>query len=134
MNQQHTEEELRKLSETWANAELRGDVTRLERILADDYTGIGPLGFMLSKQEWLARHQAGDLKYESFGLDELGLRVYNEDAAILIGRQTQQAVYRGNPIDARFRITLVFVRRQEEWQLVSLQLSAIGQPPAFARS
>jgi ketosteroid isomerase-like protein len=134
MNREHTEQEILRQADAWANAELGGDTTSLERILADDYIGIGPLGFMLNKQEWLARHQSGDLKYESFNLDEVKVRVYNNDAAILTARQAQQGAYRGNSIPGQFRITLVFVQQQGQWRLASLQLSSIGQPPNFARS
>ena len=134
MNQEHAEQEVLRLADAWATAELRGDTTFLERILTDDYIGIGPLGFMLTKQEWIVRHQAGDLKYESFSLDEVKVRVYNNDAAILTGRQVQNGAYRGNSIQAQFRITLVFVRQQGQWQLASLQLSSIGQPPNVPQS
>ena len=134
MNQENAEQEVLRLADAWATAELRGDTTFLERILADDYIGIGPLGFMLTKQEWLARHRAGDLKYESFSLDEVKVRVYNNDAAVLTGRQVQNGAYRGNSIQARFRTTLVFVRQQGQWQLASLQLSTIGQPPNIPQS
>src|SRR6266516_2610840 len=131
MNREHTEQEILRQADAWANAELRGDTTFLESILVDDYIGIGPLGFMLTKQEWLARHQSGELKYESFNLDEVQVRVYNDDAAILTGRQVQNGAYRGNSIQAQFRITLVFVQQQGQWQLASLQLSTIGQPRNF---
>ncbi len=131
MNREHTEQEILRQADAWANAELRGDTTFLESILVDDYIGIGPLGFMLTKQEWLARHQSGELKYESFNLDEVQVRVYNDDAAILTGRQVQNGAYRGNSIQAQFRTTLVFVRQQGQWQLASLQLSTIGQPRNF---
>ena len=79
-------------------------------------------------------YEAGDLKYESFTLDEVKVRVYNTDAAVLTARQAQQAAYRGNSIPGQFRITLVFVQQQRHWQLASLQLSSIGQPPNCARS
>ena len=134
MNQEHAEQEVLRLADAWANAELRGDTTFLERILADDYIGIGPLGFILTKQEWLTRHEAGDLKYESFSVDEIKVRVYNNDAAVLTGRQVQNGAYRGNSIQAQFRTTLVFVRQQGQWQLASLQLSTIAQPPNFSQS
>jgi uncharacterized protein DUF4440 len=134
MNNEHTQQEVVQLAGAWANAELHGDTASLERTLADDFIGIGPLGFMLTKQEWLARHKAGDLKYESFSLDEVRVRDYNNDAAVLTARQTQQATYRGNSIPGQFRITLVFIQQHGQWQLASLQLSAIGQPPPFARS
>ena len=132
MNQEHAEQEVVRLADAWAKAELRGDVAFLERTLADDYIGIGPLGFMLTKQEWLARHQSGDLQYEAITLDEVKVRVYHE-AAVLTGRQAQQGAYRGNSIKAQLRTTLVFVQQQEQWRLASLHLSTIGQAPAFTR-
>ncbi|HEU0003070.1 MAG TPA: nuclear transport factor 2 family protein [Ktedonobacteraceae bacterium] len=133
MNRENTEQEVARLANAWATAELRGDVAFLERTFADDFIGIGPLGFMLTKQEWLARHRSGDMQYDSFNLDEVTVRAYNE-AAVLIGRQSQNASYRGNSINAQFRITLVFVEQQGQWKLASLHLCAIGQPPNFARS
>jgi len=90
MSREQAEQEVVRLADAWANAELHGDTALLERLLADDYTGIGPLGFLLIKQEWLARHDAGDLKYEAFTLDEVKASVYNNDAAVLTGRQAQQ--------------------------------------------
>ena len=133
MNRENTEQEVARLANAWATAELRGDVAFLESTLADDFIGIGPLGFMLTKQEWLARHRSGDMQYDSFNLDEVNVRAYN-DAAVLIARQAQDASYRGNSINAQFRITLVFVEQQGQWKLASLHLCAIGQPPNFARS
>ena len=133
MNAEHAEQEVVRLADAWATAELRGDIAFLERTLTDDFIGIGPLGFMLTKQEWLARHTSGDLRYESFNLDEVKVRVYN-DAAVLTGRQVQNAAYRGNPVQGQFRITLVFVQQQGQWRLASLQLSTIGQPPNLTRS
>jgi hypothetical protein len=52
----------------------------------------------------------------------------------LIGRQVQNAAYRGNPIQGQFRTTLVFVQQLEQWRLAGLHLSTIGQPPSFAQS
>lgn len=59
-----TIEELNTFGQTWANAELRGDGDALNNLLADDFSGVGPLGFLLNKEQWLARFRSGDLKYE----------------------------------------------------------------------
>jgi ketosteroid isomerase-like protein len=133
MNREHAEQEVARLADAWATAELRGDTAFLERTLADDFIGIGPLGFMLTKHEWLARHQSGDLKYDSLELDEVTVRVYGE-TAVVIGRQAQSAAYRGNSIKAELRTTLVLVHQQGQWRLASLHLSPIGQPPSFTQS
>ena len=130
MNREHPEQEVARLFNAWAAAELHADVAFLERTLADDFIGIGPLGFMLSRQEWLARHQSGDLKYTAFTVDEVKVRVYT-GAALVTCRQSQQAAYRGAPIPGQFRASLTFVEQDGQWRLAGLQLSAIGQfqPP-----
>lgn len=130
-NQNDTEQRLKQLAEEWASAELRSDTAFLEKTLADTFIGIGPLGFMLTKQEWLARHQSGDLQYNALDLDEVRVRVYH-DAAIVTCRQVQDTAYRGNRMNAQLRTTLVFVQQQGAWQLVGLHLCTIGQPPSFA--
>lgn len=130
MNQEQTEQEVARLVDAWATAELGGDIAFLESALADDFIGIGPLGFMLTKQEWLARHQSGDLRYTAFTVDEVKVRAYTE-AALVTCRQIQQAAYRGTPIPGQFRSSLMFVRQDGHWRLAGLQLSAMGQfqPP-----
>lgn len=133
MSREQTEQEIAQLANTWATAELQGDTASLEPLLADDFVGIGPLGFLLTKPQWLARHQSGDMQYTAHSLDEVKIRTYGE-AAIVVGRLTQQATYQGNPINVQMRTTLVFVRQDGHWQLAGLHFCNIGQPPPFARS
>jgi ketosteroid isomerase-like protein len=133
MTHEQTEQAVTRLADTWSTAERQGDISCLEKVLADDFVGVGPLGFLLTKQEWLTRHQTGDMRYSVHALDEANARVYNE-AAIVIGRLTQEATYRGNPINAQMRTTLIFVQQDGAWRLAGLHFCTIGQPPPFARS
>lgn len=124
--------QLERLGEQWAAAELRGDVASLGEILADDFVGVGPRGFMLSRDEWISRHETGSLKYESFGLDEMQVRLYG-DAAVAVCRQSAVGVYEGEhgrfDLNEQFRATLVSVREEGRWLLAGLQLSPIlGRP------
>lgn len=120
------QDEVRALAQQWAEAELNGDAEFLARTLAYDFIGVGPLGFMLTKEQWLIRHQSGDLRYAAFSLDEVTVRLYG-DTAVLIGRQTQRAKYRGQDVIGQFRTTLLMVQQQDAWVLVGLQLSAIPE-------
>jgi hypothetical protein len=130
MDREHVEREAARVAADWIAAELRGGTKFMERTLADDFVAVGPLGFMLTKPEWLERHHSGSLKYSSLKLDDITARVY-DGTAVLIGRQVQDGAFRGNPIAAQLRTTVVLVSRNGNWQLVGVHLSPIGQPPSF---
>jgi ketosteroid isomerase-like protein len=128
MDRERAKQDVEELGQQWAAAELRSDTAALDRLLADDFVGIGPLGFMLTKEQWLARFASGDIRYSAFAWEDVQVRVYG-DAAIATGRQAQTGTYRGRDITAQFRATLVFVRPAGRWLLAGLQLSPIGEPP-----
>jgi hypothetical protein len=132
MDREHAEQEVARVAEAWIAAELRGDIAFLERALAGDFMAVGPLGFMLTKREWIGRHQSGNMKYDALALDEVTVRVYDR-AAVLIGRMVQDAAYRGNSVQAQLRSTVVLVSQGAAWQVVGVQMSPIGQPPSFAQ-
>jgi hypothetical protein len=59
-------QQLEKFARDWATAELRGDTAFLGHNLAENFVGVGPYGFLLTKDEWLERHESWKLRYESF--------------------------------------------------------------------
>ena len=124
-----SEADVLELAEDLRKAELRGDVAFLERVLAPDFEGIGPRGFVLTKEAWLGRHRSGDLKYEALDRDEVSLRAYS-DAAIMTSREVGKTKYKGQevPIGA-LRATHVFVRRGGRWLLAGVQFSPILGAP-----
>jgi len=115
-------------------AEEMGDVDFLETAPADDFIGIGPLGFVLGKEGWLARHKSGDLKYHSIKIDDAEFRGYGTSTGILNALQTNEAAYKGRDASGRFRVTLVFVKQTGRWKIANYQLSATmsGMPPQVA--
>jgi ketosteroid isomerase-like protein len=122
----HMEDYLKELGQEWATAERHGDTAALTHILANDFVGIGPRGFMLTKEQWLARYQSGDLRHEAFTWDDVRVHLYG-DAAVATGRQTQQGKYKDHDIAGQFRVTQVFVRQGGNWLLAALHLSDIAQ-------
>jgi ketosteroid isomerase-like protein len=119
----------KKFVEEWAVAEQRGDAAFLEGTLTDDFVGVGPLGFMLNKQQWLGRF-AGGLSYESFALEGVDVRLYGE-AAVATGRQVQAGGFQGNDVGGEFRATLVLVERDGRWLLAGWHASPIAGAPSF---
>lgn len=120
-------QELKGLLEQWSTAELQSDNEAIDYILVDDFVGVGPRGFTLTKDAWLQRYTTGGLVNEAFALDETQVRVY-DNTAIVIGRLTQQATYQGHNASGQFRATLVWVWRQDRWWFASLHLSPTFGP------
>jgi ketosteroid isomerase-like protein len=125
--------QLERLGEEWAAAELHGDTSTLGRLLAEDFVAVGPRGFVLTKEQWLSRHDSGNLTYEAFEWDEVSVRVHG-NAAVMVGRETAGAVYQDgdvrHEIQDQFRTTLIFVEEQGRWLLLGVHLSPIAGPPA----
>jgi ketosteroid isomerase-like protein len=121
--------EIRELDRAWAAAELAADTAALDARAVPDFQLVGPLGFVLDKQQWLHRYRSGDLRTTTLEWAIESVRVYG-DAAVTIGTHTQTGDYRGRPTDGAFRSTHVAVRRNGRWQLASIHLSPIQGPPA----
>jgi len=117
----------------WAAAEQAGDTRALGTLLADDFTAVGPLGFILPKQAWLARHRSGDLAYEAFIVEEVQARAIGQDAVVVTARNNTRGSYQGHPIPEATRATLVLTSNTGNWQLAAIHMSFIagmaGAPP-----
>jgi len=83
--------------------------------LAPDFTGIGPLGFTLTKTNWLDRHATGALTYDTYRLEELHPRAHG-DTAVVTAHQITEGTYQGHPLPSQLRVTLELPL--ESWRLL----------------
>jgi ketosteroid isomerase-like protein len=117
---------------TWASAERTRDIAFLEAKLTDDFVGVGPLGFELPKDAWLARHQGDNLRYQSFEVDEVHVRTHGP-VAIVTARQTAVGTFQGHPLPEVLKDTLLLSRERGTWQLAGIDMSFVagtrGAPP-----
>lgn len=128
-----TRQQLTDLGQRWAEAERRGDPAALDAVLRDDFVLVGPLGFVLDKQQFLGSRRSGALKHASFEWEGSSVRIFG-DTAVVVGIQTQQSTYQGQDASGRFRVTQIAVRTgaaaDDRWMLAGLHLSPIATPPA----
>jgi hypothetical protein len=119
-----------QLEERWRVAEVRGDTATLDQLAAPEFRLVGPLGFVLTKPQWLQRYQVGGLVTTALEWREVDTQVVG-DTAVSVGIHDQRALYQGRPSDGTFRSTHVWQGGGEEWRLLSMQLSPIGSfnPP-----
>jgi len=115
------------LLDRWADAERRGDTATIDQILADDFVGIGPVGFVLSKPMWVGRFGAG-LVYESLSFDDVSVREYGA-VAVAVAHQHADGRHQNGPVFADLMMSAVAVRDGADWRIANVQYSFIAGTP-----
>jgi ketosteroid isomerase-like protein len=110
----------------WAAAERDNDAKALDGLLADDFVGVGPLGFVLDRDQWLARFDQG-LENRAFAVEDPQPRDYGA-AAVVVGVLAQETSWQGTDNSGRFRLTLVAVRTADRWVLAHVHIGMLQQP------
>jgi hypothetical protein len=115
----------------WRDAERGGDRDRLGALLAGDFVGVGPVGFVLDRESWLGR-LGPDLRYDRLELDEVSARHYG-DTAVVVAHQHAAGEARGDPVPPDTRVSFVVVPGDDgEPRIAGIQYSFIAPPPAAA--
>jgi ketosteroid isomerase-like protein len=124
-----TPDQILDLGRRWAAAEQAGDTAALDGLAVDDFTLVGPFGFVLTRDQWLGRYREGDLVTSRLDWHDVAVRDYGT-TAVAVGVHTQKAAYRGQANDGSFRGTHIAVRGEDgEWRLAGIHLSPLGPPP-----
>jgi ketosteroid isomerase-like protein len=124
-----TDQQVREVLQRLTQAERDSDAGTLAGLLDEDFVCVGPLGFVLTKPQWLGSYRTGDLVYQALSTDDVSVRQY-ADTAISISTRAQQATYQGNPAPGgQFRVTHIMVRRDGSWLVTGFHVSPISAPP-----
>ena len=111
----------------WAAAEERNDAGALDGLLAGEFAGVGPFGFILTRDQWLARFTSG-LVNRSFAIEDPQVRDFG-GAAVATGVLAQKTSWQGSDNSGRFRVTIVAVRPADEWLLAHVHIGPLQAPP-----
>ena len=122
-----TIQELLKVNREYDEALVRGDISALERVYADEFIYTTPDGDVRDKAQQLAFTRTTDLKFESGQSDEVRIRIYG-NTAVMTGRFTAKGKLKDKNIDIRERYTAVWVKTDGRWRLVAEQGNLIKQP------
>jgi ketosteroid isomerase-like protein len=121
--------EIGKLLDRFAEAQTLPDLNALSELLTEDFKLVGPLGFVVSRNQWLEQFRSGALQIESLEWDELDIRLHPYPGfAIAIARLTQAATYADNRSDGQFRVTAIAIGHGASWHLAGAHYSPIAPP------
>lgn len=122
------QQQLIKLEQEWANAYVTRDIQTLNRVMADDHIYTDQDGTLLTKAQDLEEVKTGVFVATSFVSDDIKVRVYG-DAAVVTGRNTIKAQYKGKDASGQWRWTDTWIKRGGVWQCVATHSSKIAAPP-----
>jgi ketosteroid isomerase-like protein len=114
-------------SETeWAESLANGDVSVVERIVADDFRGIETDGTVYNKAKAMAETRDGPKDFVS---NHLGLVVvrYFGDTAIAQGEERWERKT-GSPLKGRYVWTDTWLKRNGKWQIVAAEDVLVPEP------
>jgi Domain of unknown function (DUF4440) len=113
--------DLKNLEDEWTAANLNADKKKLARILADDYVSTLNDGTMQGKADYL-RDIKPDATVKHWEFDDLKLTLKGDRATL---KGTVRLERDGQGDDQTLRFTDKFVWRDERWQAVGSEVSAV---------
>src|SRR5437667_11771218 len=111
----------------WARAFVKGDQQSIDCIASTAWLLTDPQGMLISKAKSDAHRKSGTVKFESFKLDELKVRVYG-DTAVVHGLATRKSSYQGKDTSGQYRSTDVFIKSNGRWQAIAAHVTRVVKP------
>jgi ketosteroid isomerase-like protein len=115
--------EVLELERHTTEAALRNDANFTERMVANDYLAIGPLGNVITKRDSVSVRRRSQVHYDSIDVSELVVRIYG-DTAVVTGRADVRGTDAGEDFSGPYRFTRVWIRHNGSWQAVAYQATA----------
>ena len=130
------ERELFRLEEELTQTEMRVDVQALDQIYADDIMVTAPIGICVDKPAVMSeiRTAAEKAVVGKYDKSDLKVRVYG-DTAVSSYRMSAEAMFEGMEIKRQLCITNVWMKRNDNWQIVARHTASLPNdtPPAAER-
>jgi ketosteroid isomerase-like protein len=118
--------ELSAQADAWDRAIVRKDRAAIVQNMADDFRQIDGAGNVESKTSFVEGLLSPDLQIDPYVVEDFDVRVYG-DVALLSGRTRMTGRQQGKPFSSHYRYIDVYVRREGEWRVVSVQISRIPE-------
>jgi ketosteroid isomerase-like protein len=113
-------------------AQLAADVAALDALIADELLFTGPDGQLGTKEQDLAAHGQGIVRFRAHEPEELRIRRVGADVAVVALRARLTVEVSGTPASGTFRYTRVWAREHgAPWRVVGGHVSPVpGASPA----
>ena len=120
------EQTLKQMERDWNQATIAKDFNTVDRIMADDWTGVDFHGMTVTKAETMEELKSGESSNESVELGEMQVKVFG-NTAVVMGTDTEKSTYQGKDSSGKYAWLDVFTMRDGRWQAVASQSTKIGK-------
>ena len=120
------EQQIRTATNDLMAAVLKADTDAMDKILADDYTGVRGDGSVLTKAQEIEKYKSGAIKYATNEIKDLKIRVYGHTAIVTSHSYTKN-VRDGKPYSGANRNIWVWVKQKGTWKCVAYQTTRVSQ-------
>ena len=118
--------EIDQLEDNWRAAILKGNITVMQGLLADDYMAITANGTLQTKEQALESLRTGRVHFTTLDISDRKVRFYGTTALVTSLADVQGATGEGD-VSGSYRYTRVYVRDAAgAWKIVSFEVSKIG--------
>jgi len=111
-------------ADLWDKAIVRKDRAAIEANMADDFRQIDSGGNVETKASFVDDLMSPELHIDPYAIEEFDVRIYG-NVALLSGRTRMTGRFQGKPFNSHYRYIDIYVRRGEQWKIVSVQISSI---------
>lgn len=118
------EQLLRQMNDDWLKALVRADSETLDGIMADDFFFAYPMEGD-DKTQFIGDVVSGDIRVENVTRENISVRIWG-DTAVLTGKDSARWWYQGHDYSGHYKVINVYSRRDDRWQLVSVQACPIS--------
>lgn len=116
---------LKRQADLWDDAIIRKDRAAIEANMADDFRQIDGSGNIETKATFIEGLMSPQLEIDPYTVEDFDARFFG-DVALLSGRTQMTGRYAGQPFSSHYRYIDVYVRRNGDWKVVSVQISRIA--------
>ncbi len=122
------------LEEQWRQAQLAGDATAMDRLLADDYVGITAAGQINTKAMQLERMRNRSALFTQLDITDSKIKIVGQ-VAIVTSLFQISGSSDGKPLTGMFRSTQVFQHLPSGgWKITSFEATRVPKTLAARRS
>ncbi|MCB2410559.1 nuclear transport factor 2 family protein [Hymenobacter lucidus] len=121
-------QKLLQLERRWNEAIVRRDTAFISGLLAPDFLYIAADGSVNDRKTMLLAVANPNSVVNPFQSEDVRVRQYGKDTAILTGWFLQTGTWLGQPFAVRLRYSDVYVRVKGRWQAVQAQAAVLPAP------